>query len=76
MKGFIKKIKTATTKEQLIEITSDAFKTPAISGKQYDKLLSYSICREIELGIWGYLNQYQDKESALKDAQKEFKIKY
>ena len=51
MKTFIKKIKSATTKKQLIEITSDAFKTPAISGKQYDKLLSYSICREIELGI-------------------------
>ena len=76
MKTFIKKIKNATTKEELLGITSDAFKSQTISAKQYDKLISYSICREIELGIWGYLGHYADKETALKEAQKEFKIKY
>jgi hypothetical protein len=44
--------------------------------KQYDKLIAYAVCREIELGTWEYLNAYPDKETALKLAQKEFKIKY
>ena len=76
MKTFIKAIKSATSKEQLQHITKDALGTASITMKQYDKLISYAVCREIELGIWEYLNAYPDKETALKQAQKEFKIKY
>jgi hypothetical protein len=76
MKTFIKSIKSATTKEQLKQITKDALKTAGITMKQYDKLIAYAVCREIELGTWEYLNAYPDKETALKVAQKEFKIKY
>lgn len=76
MKTFIKAIKSATTKEQLKHITKDALGTKTITSKQYDKLISYAVCREIELGVWEYLSQYADKETALKEAQKEFKIKY
>ena len=76
MKTFIKSIKNATTKEQLKHITKDALGTVGITTKQYDKLIAYAVCREIELGIWEYLNAYPDKETALKQAQKEFKIKY
>jgi hypothetical protein len=76
MKTFIKAIKSATSKEQLQHITKDALGTASITMKQYDKLISYAVCREIELGTWEYLNAYPDKETALKQAQKEFKIKY
>ena len=76
MKTFIKAIKSATSKEQLQQITKNALGTASITTKQYDKLISYAVCREIELGIWEYLNSYPDKETALKQAQKEFKIKY
>ena len=76
MKSFIKAIKSATSKEQLQHITKDALGTASITMKQYDKLISYAVCREIELGTWEYLNAYPDKETALKQAQKEFKIKY
>lgn len=76
MKTFIKAIKAATSKEQLNNITKDALGTAGITMKQYDKLIAYAVCREIELGTWEYLNAYPDKETALKLAQKEFKIKY
>jgi hypothetical protein len=76
MKAFIKAIKSATSKEQLQHITKDALGTAGITMKQYDKLITYAVCREIELGTWEYLNAYPDKETALKLAQKEFKIKY
>lgn len=76
MKTFIKAIKSATTKEQLNHITKDALGTAGITTKHYDKLIAYAVCREIELGIWEYLNAYPDKETALKQAQKEYKIKY
>ena len=76
MKTFIKAIKSATSKEQLKHITKDALGTAGISMKQYDKLIAYAVCREIELGVWDYLKAYPDKETALKQAQKEYKIKY
>ena len=76
MKTFIKAIKAATSKEQLNNITKNALGTASITMKQYDKLIAYAVCREIELGTWEYLNAYPDKETALKLAQKEFKIKY
>jgi hypothetical protein len=76
MKTFIKAIKSATSKDQLKQITKDALKTAGITMKQYDKLIAYAVCREIELGIWEYLNKYPNKETAIKEAQKEFKIKY
>lgn len=76
MKTFIKAIKSATSKEQLQTITKNALGTAGITMKQYDKLIAYAVCREIELGTWEYLNAYPDKETALKQAQKEFKIKY
>lgn len=76
MKTFIKAIKSATSKEQLQNITKNALGTAGITMKQYDKLIAYAVCREIELGTWKYLNAYPDKETALKQAQKEFKIKY
>ena len=76
MKTFIKAIKSATSKDQLQNITKNALATAGITMKQYDKLIAYAVCREIELGTWKYLNAYPDKETALKQAQKEFKIKY
>lgn len=76
MKTFIKAIKSATSKEQLQNITKDALGTANITTKQYDKLIAYAVCREIELGIYKYLDAYPDKESALKEAQKVYKIKY
>lgn len=76
MKSYIKKIKSANSKDELNAITYDALKASSISSKQYDKLIAYAVCREIELGIWEHLNHYPNKEIALKMAQKEFKIKY
>lgn len=76
MKTFIKAIKSATSKEQLHHITKDALGTASITTKQYDKLLAYAVCREIELGTWEYLDAYPDQTAALKEAQKAFKIKY
>ena len=76
MKSYIKQIKSANSKEQLTAITYDALKSMNISSKQHDKLIAYAVCREIELGIWEYLNKYPNKETAIKEAQKEFKIKY
>ena len=76
MKTFIKAIKSATSKEQLQQITKNALGTAGITMKQYDKLIAYAVCREIELGTWEYLKHYENKEVALKQAQKEFKIKY
>ena len=76
MKTFIKAIKSATSKEQLNHITKDALGTEGITMAQYDKLTAYAVCREIELGVWKYLNAFPDKETALKQAQKEYKIKY
>ena len=76
MKTFIKAIKSATSKDQLQNITKDALGTAGITMKQYDKLIAYAVCREIELGIYKYLNAYPDKETALKEAQNVYKIKY
>ena len=76
MKSYIKQIKSAESKEQLTAITYNALKTSNITSKQHDKLIAYAVCREIELGVWEYLKAYPDKETALKQAQKEFKIKY
>lgn len=76
MKSYIKQIKSAGSKEQLTAITYDALKTSNITSKQHDKLIAYAVCREIELGIWEYLPKYPNKETALRIAQKEFKIKY
>lgn len=76
MKSYVKQIKSANSKEELNAITYNALKTLGITNKQYDKLIAYAVCREIELGIWEYLNHYPNKETALKLAQKEYKIKY
>ena len=76
MKSYIKQIKSANSKEQLEAITYDAVKASNITPNQFDKLLGYAVCREIELGIWKYLPKYTNKEIALKEAQKEYKIKY
>ena len=76
MKNYVKQIKSATSKDQLKAITYDAFKSGNITMKQYDKLVEYSVCREIELGIWPFLDKYTSKENALQMAQKEFGIKY
>lgn len=76
MKSYVKQIKSANSKEELNAITYNALKTLGITNKQYDKLIAYAVCREIELGIWEYLNHYPNKEIALKLAQKEYKIKY
>jgi hypothetical protein len=76
MKSYIKQIKSAESKEQLTAITYNALKTSNITSKQHDKLIAYAVCREIELGIWEYLSKYPNKETAIKEAQKEFKIKY
>lgn len=76
MKSFIQQIKSATTKDELQKITYNALRSDSISKKQYDKIVANAVCREIELGIWQYLNRYPDKEIALKEAQKQFKIKY
>ena len=76
MKSYIKQIKSAESKEQLTAITYNALKTSNITSKQHDKLIAYAVCREIELGIWEYLPKYPNKETAIKEAQKEFKIKY
>lgn len=75
MKTFIKDIKAATSKEQLSDITYAALKSN-LSNKQYDKVIAYAVCREIELGIWRHLHTYPNKEDALKEAQKAYKIKY
>lgn len=75
MKQFIKEIKSATSKEQLSNITYNALKSN-LSSKQYDKVIAYAVCREIELGIWEHLHAYPNKEVALKEAQKAYKIKY
>jgi hypothetical protein len=48
----------------------------SITRKQYDKIVAYAVCREIELGIWQHLKFYTNKEIALQEAQKQFKIKY
>ena len=76
MKSYIKQIKTANSKEQLEAITYDALKSMNITSKQYDKLIAYAVCREIELGIWEFLPKYPNQESAINEAQREFKIKY
>ena len=76
MKSYIKQIKSAESKEQLKAITYDALKSMNITSNQHDKLIAYAVCREIELGIWEFLNKYPNKESALKEAQRQLKIKY
>lgn len=76
MKSYIQQIKTADSKEQLTKITKNALVADSITRKQYDKLVSYAVCREIELGIWQHLNFYTNKEIALQEAQRQFKIKY
>ncbi len=76
MKSYIQQIKSADSKEQLTKITKNALVADSITRKQYDKLVSYAVCREIELGIWQHLNFYTNKEIALQEAQKQFKIKY
>lgn len=76
MKSYVKKIKSALSKGELKAITYDAYKEGRITLKQYDHLIAYAVCREIELGVWDYLDSYTDKATALKMAQKEFGIKY
>ena len=76
MKNFIKQIKSATTKDELQKITYNALRSDNITKKQYDKIVANAVCREIELGIWKFLNLYTNKEIALKEAQKQFGIKY
>ena len=76
MKSYIQQIKTADSKEQLTKITKNALVADSITRKQYDKIVAYAVCREIELGIWQHLNFYTNKEIALQEAQKQFKIKY
>jgi hypothetical protein len=76
MKSFIQQIKSADSKEQLTKITKNALVSDSINRKQYDKVVAYAVCREIELGIWQHLKFYTNKEIALKEAQKQFKIKY
>ena len=76
MKSYVKKIKSALSKDELKAITVDAFKDGRITYKQYDKLIAYAVCREIELGVWDYLDSYPDKATALQMAQKEYGIKY
>ena len=76
MRTYIKRIKSATTKSELTNITYEAFKSGKITLKQYDDLVAYALCREIELGIWPFLDNYTSKETAIKEAQRQFKIKY
>lgn len=76
MKSYVKQIKSANSKSELTSITYGAYKEGRITLKQYDNLIAYAVCREIELGIWPYLNDYADKAVALKMAEKEFGIKY
>lgn len=76
MKSFIQQIKSATTKDELQKITYNAFCSDDITKKQYDKIVANAVCREIELGIWQHLKFYTNKEIALQEAQKQFKIKY
>ena len=76
MKSYVKKIKSALSKDELKAITYEACTGGRITHKQYDKLIAYAVCREIELGVWEYLDKYPDKDTALKLAQKEFGIKY
>jgi hypothetical protein len=76
MKSYIKKIKSALSKDELKAITYDACTSSRLTRKQYDKLISYAVCREIELGVWEYLDKFPDKATALKMAQEKFGIKY
>ena len=43
MKSYIKKIKSANSKDELNAITYDALKALGISSKQYDKLIAYAV---------------------------------
>lgn len=47
---LLQKIKAATSKENIDKILDDAIKST--TREQYSMILSYSLCREIELGIW------------------------
>ena len=76
MKSYVKKIKAAISKDELKAITYEAYKEGRITLKQYDQLIAYAVCREIELGIWEFLDNYTDTATALQMAQKEFGIKY
>lgn len=76
MKSYVKKIKSALSKDELKAITYDACKESRFTHKQYDKLIAYAVCREIELGVWDYLDSFPDKATALQMAQKKFGIKY
>ena len=55
MDNYLKRIKQATTKEELQKISSDACKNE--SNKVWDKVIHNCIVRELELGI----NPYQDR---------------
>lgn len=49
---LIEKIKVAESKEKIDKILNDIFKINSISQEQYSIIYGYSLCREIELGIW------------------------
>ena len=49
---LIEKIKVAESKEKIDKIMNDIFKIKSISQDQYSIIYGYSLCREIELGIW------------------------
>ena len=47
---YIKKIQSTSSKEDIDSILNNAFK--ATNRDQYSVIYGYSLCREIELGIW------------------------
>lgn len=49
---LIERIKVAESKEKIDKILKDIFKIKSISQEQYSVIYVYSLCREIELGIW------------------------
>lgn len=49
---LIEKIKVAESKEKIDKILNDIFKNKLTSREQYSIIYGYSLCREIELGIW------------------------
>ena len=49
---LIEKIKVAESKEKIDKILNNIFKIKSISQEQYSIIYGYSLCREVELGIW------------------------
>lgn len=81
LEQYIKQIKLAKSSNQLDAILKDVFEEMnidnTISIDKYSKLTMYSICREIELGIWTHSPiESLNKEVAIKTIENRFNIKY